>query len=135
MMAMFPDQPQTLWIPGRFAGLNEVIEAAKGTGGRGFRYATMKRQNTELVWALAKAAKLKAVKRAWLAFLFVEKDRRRDPDNVSSAFRKWALDGLVKAGVLPGDGWDGIAGWSDAFEVGKHPGVRITITEDKSDET
>ena len=120
---------QELWIPGRLPGLNEVIAAAKGSGGRGHSYATMKRQWTELVWALAKSAKLQPVRRAYLSFTWVEKDRRRDPDNVSSAGRKLILDGLVKAGVLAGDGWDGIAGWSDAFEVdGKH-GVRILITE------
>lgn len=123
-----PDR-QTLWIPGRLPGLNEVIAAAKGAGGRGHAYAKMKRDLGELVWALAKAARLRPVTRARLAFRWVEKDRRRDPDNVSSAGRKFILDGLVKAGVLPGDGWAAVAGWSDAFEVGVKHGVEIVITE------
>lgn len=121
---------QRLWIPGRLPGLNEVIAAAKGSGGRGNAYATMKRQHGELVWALAKAAKLRPMTRVRVAFRWVEKDRRRDPDNVSSAGRKFILDGLVQAGVLPGDGWAAIAGWSDTFEVGAAHGVEITLTED-----
>lgn len=121
---------QRLWIAGRLPGLNEVIAAAKGAGGRGHAYAKMKRDLGELVWVLAKAARLRPVTRARLAFRWVEKDRRRDPDNVSSAGRKFILDGLVKAGVLPGDGWAAIAGWSDTFEVGAKHGVEITIKEE-----
>jgi hypothetical protein len=120
---------QRLWIPGRLPGLNEIIDAAKGAAGRGFRYAKMKRELGEMVWAHAKAARLRPVTRARLTFRWVEKDRRRDPDNVSSAGRKFILDGLVKAGVLPGDGWAAIAGWSDTFEVGERHGVEVLIEE------
>ncbi len=122
--------PQRLWIPGRLPGLNEIIAAAKGAGGRGFAYAKMKRELGDTVWATAKAARLQPVVLARLAFRWVEKDRRRDPDNVSSAGRKFILDGLVKAGVLQGDGWAHVAGWSDAFDVDpvRH-GVEVTIEE------
>lgn len=120
---------QTLWIPGRLPGLNEVIAAAKGAGGRGHAYARMKRDLGELVWATAKAARLRPITRARLHFLWVEKDRRRDPDNVSSAGRKFVLDGLVKAGVLPGDGWAAIESWSDTFTVDAKHGVAVTILE------
>ena len=121
--------PQRLWVPGRLPGLNEVIAAAKGRGGRGHAYATMKRTVGEMIWAYAKAARLCPVKRARLAFRWVEKDKRRDPDNVSSAGRKFVFDSLVAAGVLPGDGWAAVAGWSDEFEVGTRHGVEVTITE------
>jgi hypothetical protein len=120
---------QTLWIPDRLPGLNEVIAAAKGRGGRGHAYAKMKRDLGEFVWANAKAARLRPVRRARLHFLWVEKDRRRDPDNVSSAGRKFILDGLVKAGVLPGDGWAAIESWSDTFTVDAKHGVAVTILE------
>lgn len=120
---------QTLWIPGRFPGLNEVIAAAKGSCGRGRAYAKMKRDLGELVWIAAKAARLRPVKRARVHFLWVEKDKRRDPDNVSSAGRKFILDGLVKAGVLPGDGWAAIESWSDSFAVDTKHGVALTILE------
>lgn len=120
---------QHLWVPGRLPGLNEVIAAAKGRGGKGHAYAAMKRTVGEMIWAYAKSARLQPVKRARLEFRWIEKDRRRDPDNVSSAGRKFVLDALVTAGVLPGDGWAAIAGWSDSFEVGTRHGVEVTITE------
>lgn len=120
---------QTLWLPGRFPGLNEIIAAAKGAGGRGFAYAKLKRDMGERVWLYAKSARLQPVARGHFAFLWIEKDRRRDPDNVAAGGRKLIFDGLVKAAVIPGDGWAAIAGWSDAFEVGPGHGVRVTITE------
>jgi hypothetical protein len=125
--------PQRLWIPGHVPSLNEVIEAAKGAGGRGYRYAKMKREWGELIWALAKAAKLQPVRRARLGFLWIEKDRRRDPDNVAGAGHKLICDALVKASILPGDGWEHIAGFSDDFIVdpSRH-GVEVTIRETDS---
>jgi hypothetical protein len=120
---------QRLFIPGHLPGMNEVVEAAKGAGGRGARYATMKRQWTELVWALAKSARLRPVKRARLAFLWIERDKRRDLDNIAAA-KKFVNDGLVNAGILSGDGWAGVVGFSDEFAVdpGRH-GVEVTIEE------
>lgn len=123
------DKRQSLWIPGRLPGLNEVIAAAKGRGGRGHAYAKMKRELGELVWARAKEQRLEPMKRVRLHFLWVEKDRRRDPDNVSSAGRKFILDGLVKAGILPGDGWSAIESWSDSFAVDAKHGVAVTLLE------
>lgn len=120
---------QRLHVPGHFPGQNEVIAAAKGFGGRGTAYATMKRQWTELVWAMALSAKLKPVTRARLAFTWIEKDKRRDKDNCAAA-KKFVIDGLVMARVLPTDGWAGVDGFSDDFVVdpSRH-GVDVTITE------
>lgn len=119
---------QTLVIPGHLPGLNEIIAAAKGAGGRGFLYAKLKRQWSETIWALARSARLTPVVRARFTFRWIEKDRRRDPDNVAAGGRKLIFDGLVKAGTMPGDGWAHIAGWSDSFEVDPHRhGVRVTI--------
>lgn len=120
---------QRLFIPGHFPSLNEVIAAAKGHGGRGAGYAKMKREWTEIAWAEAKRAKLRPVERARLEFLWIEKDRRRDKDNIAAA-KKFVIDSLVKAGVLPADGWSSVVGFTDDFEVEKRRhGVEITITE------
>jgi hypothetical protein len=120
----------TLWIPGPLPGLNELLDAAKGAGGRGMRYAKLKRGWTEAVWALANVARLRRFDGpVVLRFEWVERDRRRDPDNVAAGGRKLVLDGLVKAGVLAGDGWASVAGWSDAFSVEKRrAGVSVTIS-------
>lgn len=121
----------TLWIPGPMPGLNEVIESAKGHGGSGAAYARLKRQWTDVVWAEALTAKIHKPgpfdRRVMLEFDWVEKDRRRDKDNVASA-RKFVLDGLVLAKVLNGDGWRWIDGWWDRFSVNPdRPGVGVTI--------
>lgn len=118
-----------LWIPGKLPGMNDLIGAAKGFGGRGYGYSKLKRQWTDTIILLAKAAKLQPVKRARLGFLWVEESRRRDPDNIAAGGRKLILDGLVKAGVLPGDGWAVVESWADTFALGAFAGVEVSIVE------
>jgi hypothetical protein len=127
-----------LWIPGKMPGLNELIAAAKGSGGRGARYAKLKRQWTTTVWALALKARLPAFPgRVSLRFEWLERDKRRDPDNVAAGGRKLILDGLVTAGVLRGDGWKFIDVWSDSFGLAGskplhngEPGCLVTLSND-----
>lgn len=70
-------------------------------------------------------------KRAWILFTWIERDLKRDPDNVSGGGRKLVLDGLVKAGILRKDGQKDIAGFTETFtcvsESHKRPGVIIQI--------
>ncbi len=110
-----------LWIPGPLPGLNELIAAAKGSGGRGMAYAKLKRQWTDTVWALARNAGIHKPgpfeQRVFIDWTWLERDKRRDPDNVAAGGRKLILDGLVKAGVLAGDGWKHVAGWTDRWIV------------------
>lgn len=121
---------QQLWIPGPMPGLNELIAAAKGAGGTGSVYSRLKRTWTEAVWAHAKAARLRRMGRVHFRFEWREKNRRRDPDNISSAGRKLILDGLMMAGIIALDGWGVVAGWEDSFSVvAKAPGVLVTLTE------
>jgi hypothetical protein len=121
-----------LWIAGPLPGLNELIAAAKGSGGRGAGYARLKRAWTDTVWALARQARLQPFTRpVSLHFLWCELHQRRDPDNVAAGGRKLALDGLVKAGVLQGDGWRWVTSWADSWVVdAKRPGVMVTIAEE-----
>jgi len=126
----------SLWIPGPLPGMNELIAAAKGAGGRGAGYARLKRDWTNIVQAIAQAKKLPAFpRRVVLEFRWFEKDRRRDPDNVAAGGRKLVLDGLVAAGVLKGDSWRYVQSWTDRFDVegtgGQNlgPGVGVVIHE------
>lgn len=123
-----------LWIPGKLPGLNDLIAAAKGTGGRGIMYAKLKREWTSVVWAEAKRQRLPAFPgRVVMAFRWLEEDKRRDPDNVAAGGRKLINDGLVLAGVLKGDGWRFMQSWTDRFAVASSvpgaggPGVEVTI--------
>jgi len=118
-----------LWVPGPLPGLNDLIDAAKGSGGRGAAYARLKREWTEAVWARAKEQLVPAFPaRVVLEFTWHERDRRRDPDNVAAGGRKLVLDGLVLAGVLRGDGWRYVQSWTDRFDVRpERPGVAVQI--------
>jgi hypothetical protein len=103
-----------------------MIAAAKGAGGTGRAYARLKRDWTMRIWALAKAARLKPVKRAYFEFIWREPARRRDPDNIAAGGRKLVLDGLVAAKVLPDDGWGVVLEWCDVFQISDKPGVLVT---------
>lgn len=118
----------TLFVPGPLPGLNELVAAAKSGRGKGNAYSRLKRAWTDAVILHARAARLQPVHRARLIFRWQEAHRRRDPDNVAAGGRKLVLDGLVKAGVLPGDGWEHVAGWEDEFTVAARPGVLVTIS-------
>lgn len=128
---------QLLVIPGELPSLNQVIASSKqrrkskGKWVPGAPYAELKRIHTMSVWALARAAKLKPVKRpVILHFLWVRDDKRTDPDNVSGGGRKSVLDGLVEAGVLPRDSWQWIKGFTDEFAVDRdNPRTEVWIVE------
>jgi Holliday junction resolvase RusA-like endonuclease len=115
----------TLIIPGQFPGLNDYIRAERGNR---YAAATMKKQIEQKVMLLAKG--LPPISRpVYMHYLWVEPNQRRDKDNIVFA-RKFIQDGLVRAGVLQGDGWKHIAGFSDSFAVDKHnPRVEVRIEE------
>jgi hypothetical protein len=122
---------QTLWIPGQLPGQNDIITEAKGYGGKGYGYARLKRQWTDTIVLLIKAERLQPIERARLGFSYSEKTKRRDPDNIAGGAHKLICDSLVTAGILPGDGWAHVAGFSDTWRVDKaHPGVLVTITSE-----
>lgn len=117
----------TFHIPGRLPGLNDVVPKMD----RGFRakaYTREKRAWTETVSLLAKARKIPTLGRVRVHCIWREANRRRDPDNIASA-KKHIMDGLVAAHVLPNDGWQNVAGFSDDFLIGGAIGVEVTLTE------
>ena len=118
----------SVFIPGPLPGFNEIIAAAKSGRGKGNAYARMKKQWGETVWAFAKSARMKPVDgQASVLFVWFERDRRRDIDNVSAA-AKFVLDGLVKAGVLANDNQASVFSIEHHFVVDKKtPGVRVTV--------
>ena len=108
-------------IDSQTPGMNEIIAAAKGMKGRGLLYSLMKKDWNQKVSLAAKEAGLKPVESyVFLDFLWQEKTKRRDPDNVAAG-KKFVIDGLVQAGILAGDGWSQISGFADHWR---------TVTED-----
>lgn len=114
-------------IPGTMPGFNEIVEVSKQGRGKYQPYNDMKRENTESVAWLSK--KVPKKKKIFLDITWIEKDKRRDPDNIASAV-KFIWDGLVEAGVIKNDGWKENGGWTNKFEVDKdNPRIEVIIKE------
>lgn len=63
-------------------------------------------------------------------FTWIEKNKKRDLDNISSCGRKFILDTLQKCGKLKNDNPNYIVGFTDCFEIGKDYAVIIEIEEE-----
>ena len=118
-----------LIIPGILNNLNDYISAERTNRHKG---AKMKAYNGNIV-AVAIGQCLRGVrieKPVFMEYLWVEPNKRRDKDNISSFGRKVIQDALVDTGVLKDDGWKYVAGFSDRFEVDKeNPRIEVRIRE------
>lgn len=130
------------FIMGRLPGLNEYTSACRSHPQVGAR---MKREAEQMV--------IDSITAAWarkflperfrepvrIRYEFIERDKRRDQDNVSSFGRKVIQDALVRAGLLENDGWGHVAGSSERFNVDReNPRIYVEIEEvakDGSDDT
>lgn len=114
-------------IEGRFPSLNDYIGAE-----RSCRQAAARMKSRETARAEA-AAVAQGMPRfpgpAAVRFLWIERDRRRDLDNVAFA-KKFVLDGLVAAGALDGDGQRHVVALQDTFEVDPaRPRVVVEVSD------
>ena len=65
-----------------------------------------------------------------LNITWYEPNTKRDLDNIAFA-KKFIQDALVGNGILKGDGWKYIAGFTDNFAVDKnHPRIEVEIIEE-----
>lgn len=114
-------------IPGRLPSLNEYIDAERASK---YKAAKMKKQAEELIsWSLKTGKKVKFKAPVTIHYLWVERDKRRDKDNIAFA-KKFIQDALVKAKILENDGWKQIADFKDDFDVdSKNPRIEVTMTE------
>jgi len=122
----------SFFIPGPLPGLNELLLAKSvmgipgRKGARFSRYNKLKKHWEEIIAQEAHGIPYIALP-VTIRFHWVEKGRRRDPDNIAAA-KKLILDALVSCGVFQGDGWKHIAGFSDEFSVDKDkPGVWVEL--------
>ncbi len=118
-----------LIMPGRLPGLNDYIAAERANRHKG---AKMKADSGNIVAAAIRQC-LRGVrieKPVFMEYLWIEPNRRRDKDNISSFGRKVIQDSLVDAGILKDDGWKHVVGFSDRFEVDKeNPRIEVLIKE------
>ena len=118
-----------LTIPGTLNTLNDYIAAERTNRHKGAR---MKASNESIVvaavWQCMRGIRID--KPVFMEYTWVEKNRRRDLDNISSFGRKVVQDALVAAGVLKDDGWKYVVGFSDRFQVDKdNPRIEVRIRE------
>ena len=118
----------TLTIGGSLVGLNEYTKANRTN----FRVgANMKKVNETKItgYILQQLRGIKIIERCTIRFVWVEKDKRRDLDNICFA-KKFILDALVKNSILKGDGWSCVMGFEDTFRIDKtRPRIEVYIEE------
>lgn len=120
----------SFFIPGVLPGMNEIINAARGK--------KMAAARQKKVWTVrvGNYVDLKMHQTGFkgfpgsvfISYLWQEPNRRRDPGNIASS-QKFCEDGMVKAGLITGDGWKQIAGFQHKWVVDKdNPGVYVVVT-------
>lgn len=116
---------QSFFIPGPLPGMNDF--AGKKTR---WHYKKLKADWQATIRYCIKQALLQPMVRADVKFRWIEKGRRRDPDNITTG-AKFVLDALVAERVLPDDGWDEIASLVHEFEVARteNPGVFVMLRQ------
>lgn len=118
---------QKLTINGTLPGLNEYTKACRTNkhAGNGMKI----KAQASVLYAI-NMHKVKPFNNpVKVEFKWFEESKRRDLDNVAFA-KKFIFDALVFAGILKGDGWAHVVGFSDAFEVDRdNPRIEVLIDE------
>lgn len=120
-----------LTIPGCLPGLNEYTKVNRSNR---YQAAAMKNQTEHLIGLMIKSQlrNVEIDKQVTINYLWIEKDRRRDKDNIAFA-KKFIQDAMVKTGILKNDGWKEIEGFTDSFSVDKkNPRVEVEIVEQEA---
>ena len=111
-------------IPGEFTDLNSYIAALNNN-----RYAGNEIKQIEtnrVAWQCNNIPKMNNVR---IEFDWYCPNKKKDKDNVAFG-KKFILDGLVKAGVIPNDGWNNIDSFADYFHIDmENPRVDVYIEE------
>lgn len=114
----------SVMIPFRLPGLNEYTSACRTSRYSG---ADMKKITEHDIMPFIN--QLKSAKgKVSVYFIWHEKNKRRDPDNIAFA-KKFILDAMVKAGKIEGDSPRFIVGLKDGFSFGKEDGVEVIVNE------
>ena len=112
-------------IKGTLPSLNEYINVERSNK---FAAAKMKKDATNLVFWSLKSQKCKeSFATVYLIIKYFCKDKRKDKDNISFQ-KKFIMDGMQKAGIIPNDGWNNILGWDESFEIDKeNPRIEVEL--------
>lgn len=112
----------------KLPSLNEYVDVCRTN-----RYKAAKfKQNLESDISLFLRRLPKFQKPVQIHFRWIEKDKRRDYDNIAFA-KKFILDALVKLGKLKDDNRRFVTGFRDSFGYGDTTKVILFIEEDSND--
>ena len=120
----------TITIPGRLAGANEYILKCRTNR---VAAASFKHKQEKIVQAAVYDC-LQHKPRPYdrpvvIHYRWYEQNKRRVKDNIAFA-HKFIQDAFVEIGLLAGDGWAYIAGFTDDFSVdSKRPRIEVSIEE------
>lgn len=119
---------KTKVIPIKFPTLNDFIDACKIQRGRWNKGNQMKQEFQQtLYFYLCKLPELKTP--VSITFVWIEKNKRRDLDNVSAVGRKFILDTLQLCGKLKNDNLNYVVDLHDKVKFGDNYGVILEIEE------
>jgi hypothetical protein len=103
---------QSLWIPHKLPGLNELLDAkavmSSSSKRRWSAYNSLKKQWAANLTLLARSQGFQRVDSGYFTYLFIEPNQKRDKSNVIGAGVKLIEDSLVKAELLADDGWKNV---------------------------
>lgn len=121
-------KPVKIIIPFSLPGLNELIAAERQHRQKAAKF---KREHQRAVELCIRSQLRRPLREpVTMHYLWVEKDRRRDKDNVSSFGRKIIQDALVSVHALKNDGWSNIEDFTDSFSTDKkRPRIEVVIEE------
>ena len=115
---------QSFEVRASLPDLNKIIAESKIYWGK---YAKSKKGYDMIVAAFAKRLKPVRSYPVEIHCCWRTADRRKDPDNIAAGI-KFILDGLVKAGILRGDGFSEVSKITHEFTVDKsNIGVEVTL--------
>ncbi len=118
---------QAFYIPVRLPGMNDIIDArmkAADAGKNGRRWnpwSEMKRENTKIIDDALRNSGVRHINSEMhFSFLFLEPNKRRDPDNIVSGGMKIIFDAICGTGLMSNDGWRNVGGISPSWHVDGH---------------
>ena len=120
-------------IPFTLPGLNDIITLSKQQFGKYSPYNELKQTAQVAVAAFVKRQRVASIDAAdcplKFDFMWIDKNKRRNPDNIRASATKMIVDSLVKQSkIIPNDGWKQVRGISDYFNVdAANPLIEVRI--------
>ncbi len=119
---------QVLTISGRLAGMNELTDANRGRFGSNGGNRLKRANQEEIAICIGQQGLVPCEGCKDFGFVWFEKSRNRDKDNVSAGGHKFIFDALKEAGIIANDGWRYVGDIADLwFCDPENPRIEVYI--------